>query len=229
MGHCVHAGGGGQLGRQADGDLRVQQRIGRDQGKVVDGIFVVGLAVGDNGGQRRLAAGAGGGGHRDQQRQRPHHVQQALHLCQRLVRPGDARAAGLGAVHAGPAAKGDDGPAAGIQIQPAGGLHVGHGGVGHRIVKDGHANVRFGQGVLQRAGQAVAADALVGDQQHLADVFPRQQLGHALHALQQFWLPVGQKRQRDAEHQLERAAVQFADRIHIHTSGAGCAAVDSIS
>ena len=51
--------------------------------------------------------------------------------------------------------------------------------------------------------------------------FPRQQLGHALHALQQFWLPVGQKGQRDAEHQLERAAVQFADRIHIHTSRRG--------
>src|SRR5699024_6715291 len=69
VGQRVHAGGGRQVRRQAQRHVGVQHRIMRDQRKIVDGVFVVDLFVGDHGGQRRLAAGAGRRRHGDQQRQ----------------------------------------------------------------------------------------------------------------------------------------------------------------
>ena len=214
MGHGIHAGGGGKLRRQTQGHIRVQQRVVRNQGKVIDGILVTGLAVGDDSGQGGLAAGAGGGGHRDEQRQPAHHMQQALHLVQLPARPGNAGAAGLGAVHRRTAAEGNDRLAAVRQIAFAGSLHIGDGGVGDGVGKKRHPDIGFGQGILQRPGQVMAEDAPVSDQKHLMDVPADQQVGQSLYPVQELGLPVGQKGQCHAKRQLIGAAVNFAQRIH---------------
>ena len=106
-------------------------------------------------------------------------MEQALHLVQRLFRPHNAGAHGLGAVHGGTAAEGDEPLAAVFQVEFAGLLHVGHGGVRHRLVVDDAADVSSLQLLLQMGGQAQTVDAGVGDQHDAVDVVLPQHGGHA--------------------------------------------------
>ena len=216
--HCVgqriHAGGGGQLPGQVEGHVRIEDCIMGDQREIVDGVFVVDFLVGDDGRQGGFAAGAGGGGHGDEQRQAVHHVEQALHLVQRLTGPHNAGAHGLGAVHGGTAAEGDEPLAAVFQVEPAGLLHVGHGGVRHRLVVDDAADVSSLQLLLQMGGQAQTVDAGVGDQHDAVDVVLPQHGGHAADAFDQFGLTIGQKRQRNAHAQLKNTAINLLGNVH---------------
>ena len=48
MGKGVHACGGCDKGRQAQGDFRIQYSVSGDQRKIVDGVFMSGLGVCDH-------------------------------------------------------------------------------------------------------------------------------------------------------------------------------------
>ena len=74
MGQGVDAGLRSHGRGQGVGDRRIQHRVGRDQGKVIDDVLVPCLAVHDDGGQGGLASGAGCGGDGDQGRDLPGHL-----------------------------------------------------------------------------------------------------------------------------------------------------------
>lgn len=120
----VHArlprNGGGQAARK----LGVVHRKARDQHKVVNGILVVRLVVGNYRCKRDLASRARRGGNGDEQRQATMDTQQAAHLVDGLLWLRDARAHALGAVHGRTAAKADNGLAGALSIQRCRFLHV---------------------------------------------------------------------------------------------------------
>ena len=74
-------------------------RKARDEHKVVDGVLIVRLVVGNHRRERDFASCTGGSGNRDKQRQETVNTQQAAHLVDGLVGLRDARAYALGAVH----------------------------------------------------------------------------------------------------------------------------------
>ena len=179
------------------------------------------LAVGDDGGQRRLAAGAGGGGHGDHQRRLAQDVQQAAHLLHGLVRTGDARADDLGAVHRGAAAHGDDGLRVIFNVQRARLLDVVDGGVGRALLVDGAGDLRARQRVLQPGGQTEAAHTGVRDEQHGGNLPLLKQRRDFVQVVKEPRLAIGQHGQRGAEGELISAAIQALDGIHEETSSHG--------
>ena len=214
VGQRVHAGGGGDHGRQAQGQLGIQHRAEGNQRKVIDGILVVGFAVGDDGGQGGLAAGTGGGGHGNEQRRGLQHLQQAPHFLQALARPGDARAHGLGAVHGGAAAHRDDGLAAPIDVPLAGRLHLMDGRVGGLLLNHHAGDGRLLQACFQARRQPQAAHPLIRHQQRGGNPVLPQHGNHVLHGAEGLGLPVGKQRQRQAEAPLKPPAVHRPEQLH---------------
>ena len=95
----VHArlprNGSGQAARK----LGVVHRKARDEHKVVNGVLVVRLVIGDNRRERDFASRTGGSGNGDEQRQATMNPQQAAHLVDGLVWLRNTCAHALGAVH----------------------------------------------------------------------------------------------------------------------------------
>ena len=120
----VHArlprNGGGQAARK----LGVVHRKARDKHKVVNGILVVRLVIGNYRRKRDLASRTGGSGNGDEQRQATMNPQQAAHLDDRLVWPRNACPYALGTVHGRATAKADNGLAGALSIQGRRFLHV---------------------------------------------------------------------------------------------------------
>ena len=120
----VHArlprNGGGQAARK----FRVVHRKARDKHKVVNGVLVVRLVIGNYRRKRDLASRACRGGNGDEQRQATMNPQQAAHLDDRLVWLRNARPHTLGAVHGRTATKADNGLAGALSIQGRRFLHV---------------------------------------------------------------------------------------------------------
>ena len=71
----------------------------RDEHKVVNGVFIVRLVIGDNRRERDFASRTGGSGNRNKQRQETVDTQQAAHLVDGLVWLRNVRPHTLGAVH----------------------------------------------------------------------------------------------------------------------------------
>ena len=71
----------------------------RDEHKIVNGVFIVRLIIGDNRRKRDLASRTGGSRNRNKQRQETVDTQQATHLVDGLVWLRNARPHTLGAVH----------------------------------------------------------------------------------------------------------------------------------
>ena len=214
VGQGIHAGGGGDLLRQAQRHMVIQHCRVRDQRKIVDGVFVVGSRIGDHSGQGGFAARARSGGNSDQQRRFAQDLQQAAHGLHCLLWTGDACAGGFSAVHGAAAAESDHGLRAALQIQCAALFHVVHSGVGHYAVVNCTGDSRLRKGFFQFLCKAQGAQWSVGDEQYTADVLPLQQGGDIRHCRQQFRLPVWQEGQRQAEADLIAAAEKPGKRIH---------------
>ena len=85
--------------RQPARKLGVVHRKARNEHKVVNGVFIVHLVIGDNRRERHFASRTGGSGNRNKQRQETVDTQQATHLVDGLVWLRNARPHTLGAVH----------------------------------------------------------------------------------------------------------------------------------
>ena len=210
----VDARGARDLPGQAERGAVVEHRHARDERKVVDGVLVVGLAVGDDGGQRGLRAGARRGGHRHEQGQALAHTQDAAHLGDGLVGLGDTRAGRLGAVHRGAAAKGDERIATLFEIERPGRLDVVDRGVCHRFVEHRVGDAVGGKRFLEVVDEAQGVDHLVGHDERMLGTLALEQAGHLVDRLEDLGLPVGQKRQREPQNGLEGATVRLAQRVH---------------
>ena len=120
----VHArlprNGGGQAARK----FRVVHRKARDKHKVVNGVLVVRLVIGNYRRERDFASRACRGGNDDEQRQETMNAQQAAHLVDGLVWLRDACAHALGTVHGRTTTKADNGPTVVLAIQRRRFLHV---------------------------------------------------------------------------------------------------------
>ena len=120
----VHArlprNGGGQAARK----FRVVHRKARDKHKVVNGVLVVRLVIGNYRRKRDLASRACRGGNGDEQRQATMNSQQAAHLVDGLVWLRNARPHALGTVQDRTATKADNGLAGALSIQRRRFLHV---------------------------------------------------------------------------------------------------------
>lgn len=90
-------------------ELGVVHRKARDKHKVVNGVLVVRLVIGDNRRERDFASRADGSGNRNKQRQETVDAQQAAHLVDGLVWLRDACSHALGTVHGRATAKADNG------------------------------------------------------------------------------------------------------------------------
>ena len=145
----VHAGGRGRARRQTDGQLRVQNGIQRHELEVHERVLVVRLAVGDDGGDRRLTAGTRRRRDGDDGRHGLADAHDAGHIVAALFRAGDAGGRALGRVHRAAAAEGDKAAAAGFRILRADLLDRVHRGIGLDFTEHfvGHA------GVLERGKQ----------------------------------------------------------------------------
>ena len=105
--------GGGQAARK----LGVVHRKARDKHKVVNGVLVVRLVIGNDRCERDLATRTRRSGDGDERRQATMNAQQATHLVDGLVWLCDACAHTLGTVHGRAAAKADNGLAGVLPIQ----------------------------------------------------------------------------------------------------------------
>ena len=99
-------------------------RKARDKHKVVNGVLVVRLVIGNDRCERDLATRTCRGGNGDEQRQATMNAQQAAHLVDGLVWLRNARPHTLGAVHGRTATKADNGLAGARAIQGRRFLHV---------------------------------------------------------------------------------------------------------
>ena len=120
----VHArlsrNGGGQAARK----LGVVHREARDKHKVVNGILVVCLVIGNYCRKRDLTSRTCRGGNGDKQRQATMNPQQPSHLVDGLVWLCDACSHALGTVHGRATAKADNGLAGALSIQGRRFFHV---------------------------------------------------------------------------------------------------------
>ena len=96
----------------------------RDEHKVINGVLIVRLVVGNNRCERDFASRTGGSGNRDEQRQETVNAQQATHLVDGLVWLCNARPHTLGAIHGRTATKADNSPAVVLAIQRRRFFHV---------------------------------------------------------------------------------------------------------
>lgn len=205
--HARLAGDGrGQVGREApvvDGDAW-------DEGKVVDGVLVVGLLVRDDGGKRYLASRSRRGGYGDEQWQPAVHAKQSPHAAHGLAWLRDACPHCLGAVHGRAPAKADDGLAGALEVEGASLLYVGNGGVGNGLVVRGARNPRAGKRILEPARKANLGDAAVRHEKHRGDAMLAQHLGYLLDRVEDARLAIGQYGQDDSECRLVCAAPGFS-------------------
>ena len=148
----VHARGRGKVRRQRIRELRVQHGVAGNQRKAHNGVFVVRVAIGDNGCQRDFAARACGGGDGNKHRNTTQHAQHAFHLAHGFVGIGNTGADCLCAVHGRAAANGDNAVAIVLVVERQCFLHVIDGGVGKRFVVHGEGNARLAQRFLKRCG-----------------------------------------------------------------------------
>jgi len=124
-----------------------------DEGVVVDGIFLVGLGVGDDRCQRGFATCSGCGGDGYQQGQAVQHFEHALHRSYRFPWPGHTGAYPLGAVDGRAAAEGDDGLASVGVVEFKGVLNIADGGIRYGFIIDHMGYALLGERCQQRFHQ----------------------------------------------------------------------------
>ena len=103
----VHARCACDVWRKANREFRIENRIARNQAKILHGIFVMCCAIGHDGGDGGFRTGSCGCRHGKDWRQALEYAECTTHLCDALPRFHHACAGCLCAIHCGTAAKGD--------------------------------------------------------------------------------------------------------------------------
>ena len=178
----VHAGGRSERRGQTERETGVEHGVIRNKRKVVDGVFVVRLSIGDDGGERCFAARACRGRRADEQQRAAHDMKQSAHLLNGLIRTGDTRAGDLGAVHGGAAADGDDRPRSAGQISLPCRFDVADGGVLRALLINGKVYAGMLQRVFKRRAQAQIAHAAIQNEKDGGDAFAFEHRDNLLQA-----------------------------------------------
>ena len=218
VGQGVHAGPGGDVARQADGQLRIGDDDGRHHPGVKDDLLEVGGLVGDDRGAADFGAGAGGGRHGDDGGNAvgvdpgpP--VLAILEIPDWPVLP-DHQCDGLGGIEAAAATEGDNTVAAGVLV---GGDPIGH-ILAHRVAFD------VGEQRCRQAGVVVGGDGALHHGQVLeAGIGGQQGAGHAE-------IPAGVGKLSDAartEAHVSGEVPVAAKSLRI--DGHGCASVNNVT
>ena len=176
MHHGVDAGGGGHVGRQAQGQVGIQQRqVGQQNGG--DHAHLGGGAGGDDGDLGHFRAGAGRGWHLNQRQALAAGVAHAIDVLQALRAVGVCEQGNqLGHVHRAAATKTDD------QLRLHGfgllngGQHHGLRRVCFYLIEYFGGNLRLGQGRQYVIEQADLGDAGVGNDKHAVGIAQLAQL-----------------------------------------------------
>ena len=145
--------------RQPARKLGVVDRKTWDEYKVVNGVLVVRLVIGNYRRKRDLASRACCGGNGDEQRQATMNAQQAAHLIDGLVWLRDACPHALGAVHGRTAAKTNNGLAGVLSIQGRCFLHIRDRGVRTCFGIDRSANSLGRERCLERCREPQTGNA----------------------------------------------------------------------
>ena len=192
--------------RQTARKLGVVHRKTRDEHKVVNGVLIVSLAVGNHRRERDFASCTGGSGNRDKQRQETVNAQQAAHLVDGFVGLRDTRPHTLGAVHGRTATKADNGPAVVLAIQRRRFLHIRDRGVRSRFGIDRSVNPLGRERALERRREPQTGNTRVCHDEHTLNRTLLKHRGHILGMLQNTRLGIGQDRQCDAKNRLKCSA-----------------------
>lgn len=145
--------------RQPTRKLGVVHRKTWDEYKVVNGVLVMRLVIGNYRRKRDLASRACRGGNGDEQRQTTMNAQQAAHLVDGLVWLRDACPHALGAVHGRTAAKTNNGLAGVLSIQGRCFLHIRDRGVRTCFGIDRSANSLGRERCLERCREPQTGNA----------------------------------------------------------------------
>ena len=211
MSQRIHAGGGSDGLWKADRNPGVKHRITRDQREIIDGVFMPGNCVRNDGCQGSLASGSGSGGNRDQQRQTGMYLQDTLHLGEGIFRLGDPDSNAFRAVYTGTAAESDDGVAAFFQIQGRRCFHIRSGRIRNGPVVDRIRDVMFCERLFQTLSQSKLHNAGIRDDQHISAFFLFDQVRESLYASHNLGLPIRQEGNGDFQYCLKCSAIEFSE------------------
>ena len=214
VGQCVHTGGGGKMGREAAGHLRVQHGCPGDQGKIADGEFVIIDVVGDDGCQRDLAAGSGSGGDCDEVGDGADDLQDPLHSGNGQSGAGDPGTDGFGAVDGRAAAEADQSLTAVFNVANPGNFHISNRGVGDNFIVNGAANACIFQCGLHGFQFFGTVEKAISDHHDTGDIPLCQEGGNFFDAVENLGRTVGKNGNGNFKCSLECAAVHFHDGIH---------------
>ena len=175
MRHRVHARGGGDRGRQRAGRVRVEDREPRVQREIGELELDLCLGVLDHRGERDLGPGARGRGNARERsdRMRGAHAvvlagqqEEALQVARRAA-VGEEDAGGLGGVHHGSAAHGEQRVGAGLARRRRAGLdHVRRGVLRHVVEHAGHVEAAVGHARLDPLDEPRAPHDGIGHHEH---------------------------------------------------------------
>ena len=167
VGQSVHTGGRSDVGRKTDCKLGIENCVLRTEHGIVERILLVGLGVGNNGGESGLGAGAGGGGNREERRQLLAYFELSAHLLNSLIRADDSCSRTLGAVHRRTAAESDEALAAVVKIELADFFDIVYRGVRLSLVIDDIIDTVCLETLIEAVEQVESGKTLVGDDHHL--------------------------------------------------------------
>ena len=217
VGERVHTGSGSDVLGKSHRKERIHDRVMRDEHGIVDGIFLVRVGVGDDGGESRLAARARRGGNGDERRKFLHDAQQPFHLGNGFVGTRHARADALCAVHGRTAAERDDRVALVISVKFEPFLDVRDRGVGDDLVVNGDVEPFRLESVDDGLRHTEAHESLIGDEQRASEALllgKRGELGKTALSRNLFRHAPGQEVFRDVHHFLETSAIKLVQCIH---------------
>lgn len=171
VGQSVHTGGRSDVGRKTDCKLGIENCVLRTEHGIVERILLVGLGVGNNGGESGLGAGAGGGGNREERRQLLAYFELSAHLLNSLIRADDSCSRTLGAVHRRTAAESDEALAAVVKIELADFFDIVYRGVRLSLVIDDIIDTVCLETLIEAVEQVESGETLIGDDHHLRQTF----------------------------------------------------------
>ena len=151
---------------------------------------MAGFCIGDHGCKCSFTSGSGSCGDGDEKRQFFVDFQDSFHLCQRLVRFGNAGCGSFCTVHTGTAAETDNCLAVIVQIHMKGFVYIDGCGIGYGFVVDLVGNAVSSQSLLQAFGKAKTSDACVCDNKHVVITSFFQNFRYTFDASDDLWIAV---------------------------------------
>lgn len=203
-----------------------------DEAEVVDGIFIVRLVIGDDGGERGLGSRSRRGRNGDERGQRQQDAQDAPHALHRLARTDDARSAHLGAIHDRAATEGDDGIAVVGKIALARRFDVGDGWVGYHLIEDAVCDAICCELAFKFPGETERHDGRIGHDERMMLACAGEHRGRLLKRGERRGLAMRQYGEYGAKRRLIRTAPDLSDDMHrvehqLLGSGGACACAEA--